>query len=100
MTSQIIDDLILPNNWRKRLPRPMDYYPGELKALRQTYPGGIEGHCPFCEDRHRALKVDLRGTRGHWCCFACDRMGDIVDFHHLKTGLSYELAALSLMEMR
>ncbi|PMQ03721.1 DNA primase [Dyella sp. AD56] len=100
MTFRTINESTLPRNWRKRLPRPMDYYPSELRALRRTYPGGIEGHCPFCGDRHRALKVDLRGAERHWRCFACDQQGDIVDFHHRKAGLSFESAVLSLMEMR
>lgn len=99
-TARLISESAFPSNWRNRLPKPKAYYFKEVEALLRSNRGKAEGHCPFCKDRHRCLTMDLMGPLGHWRCFACNRMGDIVDFHHLKTGSSHETAVLSLMEMR
>lgn len=49
-----------------------------LRDLRQDGPNRWKAVCPLHEDDDPSLKVFADGG---WCCFGCDRSGDLVDFY-------------------
>jgi hypothetical protein len=79
---------------RTRLPRPADYYAGELRRLA----GCGEWRtalCCFHDDHSPSLSVNLR--TGAFRCFACGtRGGDVLDFQRLRHDQSFPDAARAL----
>jgi DNA primase len=83
---------------RERLPAPETYYRRELgsalKTSRETKDGWVPARCPFHDDQHASLTVNLE--HGGWCCFAGCGRGDLLSFHQKKHGLSFADAAKDL----
>ena len=91
-------DARLPSNWRDRLPEPSAYYGQRVEKLgRPNGEGWAQGRCPFHEDRHESLSVNLGGARGGWRCFAGCGSGDLVSFHERITGRPFKDAVRELL---
>ncbi|TXI44138.1 MAG: hypothetical protein E6Q50_18015 [Lysobacter sp.] len=89
----------LPARWRQRLPAPEAYYRQRipsLGALRRD--GWAQGLCPFHEDHHPSLSVQLDHPRGGWVCFAGCGRGDLIAFHMRLTTLPFVDAVRDLVE--
>jgi len=88
----------LPENWRNRLPSPADYYAKNVEHLsRSTANGFAQGRCPFHDDGHSSLSVNVTDARGGWRCFAGCGGGDLVAFHMKRTGQDFRDAVASLL---
>lgn len=75
------------------LPSPDTYYRGQfvLKGSKTQY----LVKCCFHHDKTESLSLNLK--TGMFNCFGCNaKGGDIVDFHQLKTGLSFSEAVKDL----
>lgn len=91
----------LPGNWRDRLPDPDAYYRQHVAKLGKAHGNGwAQGQCPFHDDRHASLSVNLANPRGFWKCFAGCGSGDMVGFHMRRTGLAFPDAARDLLGVR
>ena len=87
----------LPDDWRSRLPTPLDYYFQALDRLSNLNASGwAKGRCPFHSDRHASLSVRLRAG-GAWRCFAGCGSGDLIAFHMRRTGLHFRAAVADLI---
>lgn len=87
----------LPKDWRDRLPAPEQYYPLHLEKLGQPDgKGEAMACCPFHDDRHPSLAVNLSG-RGLWECKAGCGGGDMVTFHQRLTGCDFKRAVRDLL---
>ena len=72
------------------------HFAGDFTAFYQRYfadirigQNGTKVLCPFHEDRHPSLSLELRGRKaGRWFCHACGEGGSIFEFfarkHHLN----------------
>lgn len=87
----------LPDNWRDRLPDPIDYYAQHVTKLGRTNATGwAQGTCPFHEDRNASLSVSTT-SKGQWRCFAGCGGGDLVGFHMRLRGLDFKAAVRDLL---
>lgn len=90
-----------PRLWKtgasvKSVPLPLDYYSRELgKLSRINHAGWAQARCPFHDDGHASLSVQLSG-RGGWRCFAGCGSGDLISFHMKRTGLNFSAALRDL----
>ena len=83
------------DKWRDRLPDPANYYSARLPKLsRPNGAGWAQARCPFHEDRHASLSVNL--VHGGWRCFAGCGAGDLLSFHERLTGTSFRDAVAEL----
>ena len=81
---------------RNRLPDPLTYYATELDALR-GYGQSATARCPFHDDQHPSLSVNL--DTGAFRCRvpACGANGrDVLAFHMARYGLPFVAAAKAL----
>lgn len=91
----------LPDNWRDRLPDPASYYAQHVERLgKANGEGWAQGRCPFHDDRHESLSVNLSGPPGGWRCFAGCGHGDLVGFHERVTGKPFKEAVRDLLGLR
>lgn len=91
----------LPANWRGRLPDPAIYYGRHVERLgKPNAEGWAQGRCPFHEDRHESLSVNVVGARGGWRCFAGCGRGDLVSFHQRVTGNPFRDTVRDLLGLR
>ena len=72
---------------RKQLPRPEVYYRDQLHSLQSGHGKWARALCPFHEDHHPSLSVNL--DHGGWRCFACGESGDLIRFHSLLYGMTF-----------
>lgn len=79
---------------RERVPDPLTYYRAHLHTLRIGRDGWARARCPFHEDNHASLSVNL--NHGGWRCHAGCGSGDLVRFHQCLTGLEFADAARDL----
>lgn len=88
----------VPHDWRGRLPAPAGYYADALPDLRQPNgTGWAQARCPFHDDTHASLSVNIAKDRGGFTCFACGAKGDLVAFHQKRTGLDFRAAVRDLL---
>ena len=89
---------------RDWLPDPATFYSRALDQLgRPNANGWAMARCPFHDDAHASLSVNLRRDGGHFRCHACGAHGPgIVAFIAQRDGLDFEHAcrALGAWEMR
>lgn len=81
---------------RNRLPDPLAYYATELDALR-GHGQSATARCPFHDDQHPSLSVNL--DTGAFRCRvpACGANGrDVLAFHMARYGLPFAAAAKAL----
>lgn len=81
---------------RARLPDPLVYYVTELELLR-GHGRSTTARCPFHEDQHPSLSVNL--DTGAFRCRvpACGAHGhDVLAFHMARYGLGFVAAAKAL----
>ena len=73
------------------------YYETELPSIKWN--GGSEGSglCPFHQDTHPSLSVNLE--TGLFYCHSCKQKGDVFGFHMAKHGLSFPEALEELAEV-
>ena len=91
----------LPANWRDRLPDPGAYYRQHIAKLSKANAlGWAQGACPFHDDRHASLSVNVTGARGAWRCFASCGGGDLIGFAMRLTGMSFSEAVADLLRWR
>jgi hypothetical protein len=50
-----------------------------------------EGLCPWHNDHHASLRINT--TTNTWRCFACEKYGDIVNWHALRLGVTDQAVA-------
>ncbi|HEX7128728.1 MAG TPA: CHC2 zinc finger domain-containing protein [Rhodanobacteraceae bacterium] len=81
---------------RDRLPSAATFYTADLDKLGKPNGNGwAMARCPFHDDAHASLSVNLRG--GHFRCHACGARGPgIVAFVMLRDNLDFEGACRSL----
>lgn len=87
---------LLPPDWRKRLPQPVEYYTAKLGRLgRMDAKGWVNPRSPW----GGVLYVNLK--TGDWVARDCKyTRGDMVRFHHLLTGLDPLQAIWALLKWR
>lgn len=81
---------------RARLPDPLNYYATELDHFR---PRGrhASARCPFHDDAHPSLTVDLATGAFHCHVPECGAHGrGVIDFHMARYGLGFVAAAKAL----
>lgn len=83
---------------RDWLPDGATFYSGALDKLgRPNANGWAMARCPFHDDTHASLSVNLRRDGGHFRCHACGAHGPgIVAFIAQRDGLDFEHACRSL----
>lgn len=80
---------------RARLPDPRVYYAAALDGLRDTGRAWQPVRCPFHDDRRPSMSVNF--DTGGFVCHACGaKGGDVLAFHMLRHGMSFEQAARDL----
>ncbi len=81
---------------REWLPAPAEFYSGALDKLgRPNCNGWAMACCPFHDDAHASLSVNLRG--GHFRCHACGAHGPgMVAFIRLRDGVDFVDACKAL----
>jgi hypothetical protein len=88
----------LPDDWRARLPPPEAYYRQHLHDLSAPNAfGWATAKCPFHDDKHASLSVQLTDARGGWRCQATCSGGDLLGFHQRRTGLPFVEAVRDLL---
>jgi DNA primase len=81
---------------RARLPDPISYYTAELEALRR-HGANATARCPFHDDRHPSLSVNLDSGAFRCRVPACGAHGrDVLAFHMVRYGLPFVSAAKAL----
>lgn len=89
---------------RDWLPDAATFYSGALDKLGKPNGNGwAMARCPFHDDTHASLSVNLRRGGGHFRCHACSAHGPgIVAFVAQRDGLDFEHAcrALGAWEVR
>ena len=84
------------NYSRALLPSPQEYYAIELDALRGSGRSAT-ARCPFHDDRHPSLSVNLETGAFRCRVPACGAHGgDVLAFHMARYDLSFVAAAKSL----
>jgi hypothetical protein len=81
---------------RARLPDPLPYYAAELESLR-GHGRSATARCPFHDDQHPSLSVNL--DTGAFRCRvpACGAHGDnVLAFHMARYGIGFVAAAKAL----
>ena len=83
---------------REWLPDPAAFYAGKLdKLCKPNGNGWAMARCPFHDDTHASLSVNLRRDGGHFRCHACGAHGPgIVAFVEQRDGLDFEHACRAL----
>lgn len=81
----------LPRNWRARLPYPSYYFRAVYAAQglstgAEQPDGWRSAECLFCDEGRQSMRLHRRGV---WRCDACNRHGDLVDFHQKLTGFNF-----------
>ncbi len=95
------NDTAVPQNWRVRLPDPLNYYSAHVERLgRSNASGYAQGRCPFHDDHNASLSVHVKGQRGGWRCFAGCGHGDLVAFHERLRGMHFAAAVRDLIGWR
>lgn len=88
----------LPDNWRDRLPDPARYYAGVFERIgKPNASGWALVRCPFHDDKHASLSVQMIGEWGGFTCFACGAKGDLLAFHMRRSGLAFADAVRDLL---
>ena len=81
---------------RARLPDPLTYYTTELERLR-PHGGNASARCPFHDDAHPSLSVNLDTGAFHCRVPACGAHGrDVLAFHMARYDLPFAAAAKAL----
>lgn len=92
--------LVLPSNWRDRLPQPDKYYRAHVAKMgKPNGTGWAQGVCPFHDDHNASLSVHV-ASAGGWRCFAGCGGGDLLSFHMRRTGLDFRAAVADLLRWR
>lgn len=90
-------------NWRNRVERIKELASLDLliahdnPGARPTMGGRWECSCPFHDDRHPSLDVDV--LKGVWICRVCDVGGDALTYVQLLRGCTF-VEAVAYLEQR
>jgi DNA primase len=86
---------MIANFDRALLPDPSSYFSDHANLALRGRGKWRSALCPFHDDHQASLSVNV--DSGGFCCHACQaKGGDILEFHRLRYGLSFEAAARDL----
>jgi hypothetical protein len=69
---------------------PLDFYKRFVPTLKENSRGEAMGVCPFHDDVHPSLSVNL--DNGLYHCFGCGVAGDVFNFYRRLKGVDFKVA--------